>query len=379
MASWVAFPGWMVHPPGMRSGTLIPKAVMPLVVGLLGYLCGDALRARTADEFFTQRGSDPTFEQMMKTEKVPRGRNTTTGFTGSAIKINHELLKNSPDARRKIPDAIRIHTLGHSSIRRQDFPKWTRWYQEDGNTQVFRLFKDEVNVRNSRALAARVEAFSQVNWERGEWNEWVGTFTIIKPHSASIFQVMNSSNEWALHLSMNDRGDVSYRHRRGGGSKVIARNMVGKSFHIRVRDNGHDFELFLNDKSQGKGTYARPQGRTNFRWGMYLGANPVRHEAMILVTGAGVNVRDHKPGRARSLDTAEEKTTESPAEEESGLRIPIREWTNIEGVTVTAAALFEPVTDILKLWVGGEWVAYPLDRLAENDRKELLATADAAE
>jgi hypothetical protein len=282
---------------------MAPKIRVLLVTAALGYLPADPLHARTADDYFTQRGTDPTFAEMMKTGKLPRGKNSTAGFKGSVIRIHHDLLKASPDARRKIPDAIKIHTLGHSAIRRQDFPNWTRWYQEDRNTQVFRLFKDEENVRNSRALAARVEAFSALSWQRGEWHEWVGTYTIVKPHGAAIFQVMNSSNEWALHLSMNDRGDISYKHRRGGGSKVIARNMVAKPFHIRVRDNGHDFELFLNGKSQGKGSYGRPKGKTNFRWGMYLGANPVRHEAMILVTGAGIDVRDHDPEMASALET----------------------------------------------------------------------------
>jgi hypothetical protein len=118
---------------------------------------------------------------------------------------------------------------------------------------------------------------------------------------------MNSENEWALHITMSDNGDVSYKHRRGAGSKMIATNMVGKPFHIRVRDNGHDFELFLNGKSQGKGTYDRPAGKTNFRWGMYLGGRPVRHEAMVFVTGAGINVKDYDPARANALE-AETKT-----------------------------------------------------------------------
>lgn len=266
------------------------QSKIPFLIGaMLVFLPLTTLHADKAEDFFAQRGSDPTFAEVMKSGDLTRGKNSTKGFKGSKVSINHALLKDSPDARRKIPGAIRIHTLGHSAITRRDFPKWTRWYQEDGNTQIFRLFKGEENVRNSRKLAARIEAFSEVSWSKGQWHEWVGTFTIIKPHSASIFQVMNRENEWALHLSMNDRGDVTYKHRRGGGSKVIARNMVGKPFQIRVRDNGHDFELFLNGKSRGKGEYARPAGQTNFRWGMYLGGRPVRHDAMILVTGAGVD------------------------------------------------------------------------------------------
>ena len=350
---------------------------MSLAAIWIGCFATGTTCARTADDFFTRRGSDPTFAEVMESGKVPRGRNTNTGFEGSAIRVNHDLLEDSPDARRKIPEAIRIHTLGHSAIRRSEFPNWTRWYQEDRNTQVFRLFKDEENVRNGRALAARVEAFSEISWVRGEWHEWVGTFTIIKPHGCSILQVMNSANEWAMHLGMGDNGDVYYKHRRDGGTKVIARDMVGKPFHIRVRDNGHDFELFLNGVSQGKGAYARPAGKTNFRWGMYLGANPVRHEAMIFVTGAGVDVKDYDPERASAPDKVVEKepvarNPEQPAGKENGLRIPERDWTNHKGVTVRAVARYEPGADHVKLRVGGEWVIYPLEDLSEEDRKELM-------
>lgn len=368
----------------MSHGTLAT-----LIAAALGFLWAASLCAATAEDFITVRGSDPTFAEVMKSGKVPRVKNTTTGFQGSTIRVNHDLLKDSPDARRKIPNAIKIHTLGHSAINRHDFPNWTRWYQEDRNTQVFRLFKDEENVRNSRELAARVEAFSSVSWGKGEFHEWVGTFTIIKPHGCSIFQVMNSEIEWALHLGMNDNGDVSYKHRRGGGSKVIARNMVGKPFHIRVRDNGHDFELFLNGKSEGKGTYARPSGKTNFRWGMYLGANPVRHEAMLLVTGAGVDVRDHDADKASALEsgtreeeeemTATDGKENDPVDEKKGLRIPERDWTNRKGITVRASALFEPGTDHVTLRINGEWVIYPIDSLADKDRKELLMALDFIE
>jgi hypothetical protein len=84
---------------------------------------------------------------------------------------------------------------------------------------------------------------------------------------------------------MNDQGDVILNHRRAP-DKVIARNMTGKPFHIRVRDNGHDYEVYFNGGKVGEGAFARPEGTSNFRWGMYLGKNPVRHDAMIFVSGA---------------------------------------------------------------------------------------------
>jgi hypothetical protein len=221
----------------------------------------------------------------MESGKLPKGKNSSRGFTGSKINVNNQMVELTAESKRSIPKEIRIHTLGNSMISRGDFDKWSRWYQEDGSTQVFRLFKDEVNVRNTREMAARVEAFSALQWKKGAWHEWSGTYTIIKPHGCAIFQSKNNINDWSVQLNMDDNGNVRLNHRRGGDDVMIARNMTGKPFHIRVRDNGHDYEVYLEGKKVGEGKYARPEGTTAFRWGMYLGKNPVRHEAMIFVSG----------------------------------------------------------------------------------------------
>jgi hypothetical protein len=253
------------------------KLILPL-------LCLAFASAARSEELYTQRGTDLPFEEIMKSGKLPKGKNSSAGVTGSKIKVNSKLVELTPEARRPIPKDLRIHTLGNSAIPRRDFEKWSRWYQEDGSTQVFRLFKDEVNVRNSRANAARVEAATRLNWKRGDWYEWSGTYTIVKAHGSAIFQAKNSVNDWSVQINMNDNGDVTLNHRRAP-DLVIAKAMTGKPFHLRVRDNGHDYEVYLEGKKVGEGVFARPEGVNNFRWGMYLGKSPVRHEAMIFVSG----------------------------------------------------------------------------------------------
>lgn len=257
------------------------------------FICMVSMQVPSAEPLFTQNGGDPSFQQVLKSGKLPKGRSSSTGVTGSTIRVDNKLVELTPEARRPIAKDIRIHTLGNSVVRRSDFGKWSRWYQEDGHTQVFRLFKDEENVHNARAHAARIEAFSNVRWKKGAWHEWSGTYTIVKPHGAAIFQAKNNINDWSVQLNMNQHGDVILNHRRGK-DKVIATGMVGKPFHIRVRDNGHDYEVYLEGGKVGEGTYARPAGETAFRWGMYLGKNPVNHEAMIFVSGATVDARDGK-------------------------------------------------------------------------------------
>lgn len=247
--------------------------------------------AEASDPLFTQKGSDPSFAEVLKSGKLPQGKTSTTGVTGSVIDVKNQLVELTPEAKRPIAKEIRIHTLGNSFIPRKDFAKWSRWYQEDGSTQVFRLFEGETNVRNSREKAARIEAFSAVNWKRGAWHEWSGTYTIIKPQGAAIFQVKNNVNDWAVQINMNPQGDVILNNRRGE-DKVITRGMVGKPFHIRIRDNGHDYEVYLKGEKVGEGSYARPEGETNFRWGMYVGNVVPRQDAMIFVSGATVDARD---------------------------------------------------------------------------------------
>lgn len=251
-------------------------------------ICVVFTQSAFSDPLFTQSGKDPSFAEVMQSGKLPKGKNSQEGVTGSKIDVNNKLVELTPEAKRSFTQAIRIHTLGNSGIPRKDFKKWSRWYQEDGSTQVFRLFTGETNVRNTRENAARIEAFSDVKWKRGAWHEWSGTYTIIKPHGAAIFQAKNIINDWSVQINMNGKGDVMLNHRRAE-DKVIATGMVGKPFHIRVKDNGHDYEVYLNGNKVGEGFYARPEGYSGFRWGMYLGKNEVKQDAMIFVSGATVD------------------------------------------------------------------------------------------
>lgn len=226
----------------------LKKSPIPLIVlstmrtsSLILFICGIFTQAGFSAPLFTQAGSDPSFQEILKSGALPQGENSETGVTGSKINVNLHLVELTPEARRPIDKNIMIHNLGNSAITRADFGKWSRWYQEEGNTEVFRLFEGEMNLRNARPKAARIEAFSKLNWQHGPWHEWSGTYTIIKPHGAAIFQVKNTVNDWAVQLDMGSTGNVILNH-RNGEKNVIATNMVEKPFNVRVRDNGQDYE-----------------------------------------------------------------------------------------------------------------------------------------
>ncbi len=70
-----------------------------------------------------------------------------------------------------------IHTHVKSGIPRKAFGEWSRWYQEDGNTQVFRLFEGEQSVRDlTNMKAGRIEAVLPYQLpEGGGWVEWQAT------------------------------------------------------------------------------------------------------------------------------------------------------------------------------------------------------------
>ncbi len=260
-----------------------------LLIGILASFIQINCYHAIAQNLYTQTGTDPTWDFIIKNNLIPIGVNSTNGIKGSTINVNNALVENVTYGNNKIPQDINIHTLGNSVIPRTSFPKWTRWYQEDGNTQVFRLFKGEYNVRNDRPNAARTEAFSKFSFKKGDgWQEWVATYTIVKPLGAAIFQSKNNEFDWSVQINCSDNGDIILNHRRGTDI-VLAKNMTGKSFDIRVRDDGYNYEVFYNGNFIAKGFWERPTGGTSFRWGMYVGSSIPSKDALIFVTGATIN------------------------------------------------------------------------------------------
>jgi hypothetical protein len=268
----------------------------------------------SAEPLYTREGTDPSFAAVLESGGIKPGERFSPGpVFGSRIHVNKELLEKQIGKTGPIPKDIGIHTEGCGAISRKDFGKWTRWYQEDGNAQVFRLFKGEQNVRGGAekdGSPGRVEAYSRaLTVAPVTWHEWEGTYTVIKPVRACIFQLMHEGQDnqgngvlWPFHIEMSDKGDIYFLRRRPvpGLEReiVMADNMVGKSLSVKVRANGEDYEVYqkapLNNgpwKLVTEGSYTKAKDKIGFRWGMYCGSKKgqtVPNAAMIFVTGVTI-------------------------------------------------------------------------------------------
>lgn len=259
-----------------------------------------------AEPLYTQEGSDLPFADVLKSSGVKPGEKFSKGpVLGSLIHVNHELLEKQIGKISPVPKDIGLHTeVCGDSISRKEFSNWTRWYQEDHNVQVFRLFKGEQNVRSGTGKdgsPGRIEAFSKsLTAAPGTWREWEGTYTVVKPVGGCIFQLMHEGSLWPFHIDMTAEGEVHFLRRRpvpGMEREIsLAKNMVGKSISIRVRANGEDYEVYQKApldtgdwKLVTKGTGPKAKdNKIQFRWGMYCGSKKgqtVPNDALLFVTG----------------------------------------------------------------------------------------------
>jgi hypothetical protein len=262
----------------------------------------------SAEPLYTREGTDPSFAAVQASSGGKPGEKFNHGgAAGSRIHVNQELLEKQVGKPGPIPKDLGLHTEFSGGINRKDFARWTRWYQEDGNVQIFRLFKGEQNIRGGEAKdgsPGRVEIFTHnLTAAPGTWREWEGTYTIIQPARACIFQLFHEGNLWPFHIELSDKGDIYFLRRRPvpGMEREIpmAQNMTGKSLSIKVRANGEDYEIYQKApldagpwKLVTKGAFTKAKdNKISFRWGMYCGSKKgqtVPNDALLFVTGATI-------------------------------------------------------------------------------------------
>lgn len=259
-------------------------------------------QAYSLEQLYSVGGQDKTWQQLLVSNDLnPLGTFTTHGSLGATVNINNPLIEtgvygNNPIAAKE--RGMRLHTLGHAALDSKEFANWSRWYQEDGNTQIFRIFKGEVNTSNKRKNAARVETFIPTQrWfpEQGVVREFGARFTVLKsggcvaPHYCSIFQAKgNNVDHWSVMLRVDSQGALWFYPRENLAKRqLISKNAIGRPFDMKVLDDGLDYEMFIDGQSVGAGQWQRAK-QIGFRWGVYVGRSEVPDDIIVLVTGASM-------------------------------------------------------------------------------------------
>ena len=204
-------------------------------------------------------------------------------------------------SRRPLLSLTHTHTLPPSSplppppLQVLDYP---RWHQRTGNHHIFRLFRGEENLWGVRKMAARVEAAakndtyyggdpkdaSTAPWHSFQGNltlfNWYlkratttkhlkpsintppppssfqGTLILIKPvEGGTVFQGYNSmlGGWWAdgvmtVDADGNSNVVVKERSNSKANREVSGSSLTGVPLHIVHRDNGFNFEVYVNGR-----------------------------------------------------------------------------------------------------------------------------------
>ncbi len=268
-------------------------------LAIAAFAQGLLFSATAQAQYFTDTGSpaNPAWSTILPT--LNNDAPDPGPVFGSVINVNNALAEAGLYGDRPISvGPQRIHIPCNTSS--TNLTNFTRWYQTDGNTQVFRLFVNDENTASSRVGAARTEAFTETKWAVADnlTYEWTGRYTIAaRQQGHAIFQVMNSDIEWAVQLNLSSTGALIVNNRRNAGDVTVTntdgstKDFDGLGFDMRVHDDGHNYKVWIDGVLYADNFYSRPTGETNFRWGMYMGDNILTTpstSSTILVSGAQV-------------------------------------------------------------------------------------------
>ena len=332
MRNLVAVGAWLVVALAMFSGSVNAQAKEDEGMLLSEVAVNDNNdNNRAVSAFYYKDLEDepnPNWSDLVKTLDV--GKNSMGPALGSTIRVHHKTVisrggGSSVFASRDIPmiRPIGLHVPTHSNVRPGSFKNLTRWYQEDGTTQIFRLFPGDDNVRNKREFAPRSEAFSLKSWRRGEgWHEWSGHYNFLKVRDGAVFQIKHNSTYWSMQLVLNENPvvagvfDLYYQKLRDPAAKtLLLKDVVNKGVDIRVLDDGTNHKIYVDHKLvvENKMTDRRSDEDNRARWGMYTPRSAMDREILIFVTGVYVGpAQDGLPKEPTQFASEEQERILSP-------------------------------------------------------------------
>jgi|GEM_PF-1786719 len=291
-------------------------------------IAGSALLSFAASSSFAQstfKNNNPSWSSLSKDITRTRTRAQAAALKdkveegvidtrGTRVDVNNlSIEKTGTGTRTVMSDSLlRLHNPLGTSYK---VSPSSRWYQKEGNTQVFRVFPGDQNMVGGRAGAGRSEAFAYNTTTieaDGKTLTFSARFNVAK-HNASrdvkLFQSKARGNSsytgkapaWSLAMWAEKDGDIILikRGENGGrNTKIDTGFDVGQGFNLRVVDNGYAYKAFVNNKLLADGVYERGDAPTVARWGAYVqgGSQGIltggtNDDFIVYVSGARVDVK----------------------------------------------------------------------------------------
>lgn len=240
-------------------------------------------------------------------------KNGSIDTSGTQIDVNNSSVETTGTGSRSVmsDSDLKWHNPFGSTYSN---PVSTRWYQKDGNTQVFRVFPGDQNWYGTRVGAGRSEAFAP-GLATVESDSKIMTFSArfrVAKHNGSkdvmLFQSKGSGLNtedgtypaWGISLWVEKDGDIILVKRNAVFSlneKIDTGYNVGESFNLRVVDDGYSYKAFINNALKAEGVWERGDTPTVARWGIYVQGGTsgildgtVSDEQVTYVSGARVEL-----------------------------------------------------------------------------------------
>jgi hypothetical protein len=211
-------------------------------------------------------------------DKVANG---TIDTRGTFVDVpNYTIEKTTIGNRSVMPDSLmRWHNPLNSQVTNPN--ENTRWYQKDGNTQVFRVFPGDQNWQNSRIGAARSEAYSPsmgIRRDDGKVIKFSARYHIAAHNGSKDVKIFQSKATasggfdpaWGVSIHVTAAGNVVIVKRGKTWERIPTGYGVGQSFNLMVTDDGLNYKVFINDVEMASGTWDRGNLLSVCRWGAYV-------------------------------------------------------------------------------------------------------------
>lgn len=291
----------------MMLRTKILVIAMIAILGAISSCSGDGdldfYDVKTDDEEESQGGDDstddndsvPTWESLIgdhpratnREEQIELRQKVDNGeidASGPHIEVPNDVIEKTSIGTRAVmsDNDMRWHNPLSSMVTNPE--KYTRWYQKDGNTQVFRVYPGDENWQSAREGAARSEAFAPslgIRRDDGKVMTFSARYRVAEHNGSKDVKLFQSKATmeggydpaWCLALHVTAAGDIDIIKRGvtwDQNERISTGFSVGESFNFRVTDDGFNYKVFVNDELKASGSYERKNLKSVCRWGAYV-------------------------------------------------------------------------------------------------------------